>query len=134
MSRSGYSYELENWSLIRWRGQVMSATRGKRGQALLRDLITALDAMQEKRLITHDLKTEEGVCALGAVGEKRGLDMSKCDPEEPETVAELFNIACPLAQEIVFMNDEYCDLETPEQRWVGMRKWAVTHLVKDIHE
>jgi hypothetical protein len=37
MSRSGYSDDLENWSLIRWRGAVASAIRGRRGQAFLRE-------------------------------------------------------------------------------------------------
>ena len=38
MSRSGYSDDLDNWDLIRWRGQVSSAIRGKRGQGFLREL------------------------------------------------------------------------------------------------
>lgn len=33
MSRSGYSEDLDMWDLIRWRGAVKSALRGKRGQA-----------------------------------------------------------------------------------------------------
>ena len=31
MSRSGYEDGLEMWDLIRWRGAVASAIRGKRG-------------------------------------------------------------------------------------------------------
>ena len=42
MSRSGYSDSLENWDLIRWRGQVASAIRGKRGQQLLKELADAM--------------------------------------------------------------------------------------------
>ena len=38
------------WSLIRYRGAVKSAIRGKRGQAFLREMLAALDAMPEKRL------------------------------------------------------------------------------------
>lgn len=48
MSRSEYSENLDSWSLIRWRGQVVSAIRGKRGQAFLRELVDALEAMPEK--------------------------------------------------------------------------------------
>ena len=55
MSRSGYSDDLETWQLIKWRGQVMSAIRGKRGQKFLRELLAALDAMPKKILITEDL-------------------------------------------------------------------------------
>ncbi len=129
MSRSGYSDDIEEWALIRWRGQVASAIRGKRGQALLRDMIEALDALPEKCLITHDLENEQGdVCALGAVGRKRALKMADVDPEEPEQVAALFDIAPQLAQEIVYENDEVYYGETPEHRWQRMRKWAAAHL------
>lgn len=69
MSRAGYSDDLDPLDLGRWRAQVLSALRGKRGQAFLRDLIAALDAMPEKRLVSGDLQDETGcVCALGALG------------------------------------------------------------------
>ena len=56
MSRSGYSYDIEdNWSLIKCRGAVASAIRGKRGQALLRAMLVALDELPEKRLIAGEL-------------------------------------------------------------------------------
>jgi len=55
VSRSGYSDDLDNWDLIKWRGQVASATRGKRGQKLLTDLLAALNAMSEHSLIAHEL-------------------------------------------------------------------------------
>lgn len=56
MSRSGYTEDCDdNWQLIRWRGAVASAIRGKRGQAFLRELLAALDAMPEKRLIADAL-------------------------------------------------------------------------------
>src|ERR1700742_3245671 len=107
MSRSGYSDSIDEWSMIRWRGQVASAIRGKRGQALLKDLRNALLSMDEKRLIVGELETEDGdVCALGAVGKMRGVNMADVDPEEPEGVAAKFNIASQLAREIVYMNDE----------------------------
>lgn len=41
--------------MIRWRGAVASAIRGKRGQAFLREMLAALDAMPEKRLIAGSL-------------------------------------------------------------------------------
>ena len=124
MSRSGYSDDYDdNWGLIKWRGMVASATRGKRGQVLLRDLLAALDAMPVKALVAHELETEQGdVCALGAVGKARGVDLSALDPEEPEQVAGAFNIAPCLAQEIVYENDEGDSWkETPEHRWELMR-------------
>ena len=48
MSRSGYSDDIDdNWAHIMWRGRVASSIRGKRGQAMLRELLAALDAMPE---------------------------------------------------------------------------------------
>ncbi len=129
MSRSGYHDDLENWDLIRWRGRVASATRGKRGQRLLIDLLAALDAMPVKELVEGDLETEEGaVCALGALGRVRGIDMQAIDPEDPDQVAAAFDIAAPLAQEIVFENDEQCWRDTPEERWKYMRKWVAIRI------
>lgn len=129
MSRSGYSDEVEDtWALIRWRGAVESALRGKRGQALLRDLIVALDAMSKKRLIQGELQEGEEVCALGAVGRMRGIDMGKTDPDDYEQVAPLFGIAEALAREVMYENDEGGYSETPERRWERMRKWALENL------
>ena len=130
MSRSGYVDDLDHWDLIRWRGQVASAMRGKRGQQCLREMLAALDAMPEKALVAGDLETEEGdVCALGALGRARGIDMADLDPTEPEVVAVAFNIATQLAQEIVYQNDEGdWRGETPEGRWARMRKWVADQI------
>ncbi|PTQ70398.1 hypothetical protein [Pseudomonas sp. GV071] len=137
MSRSGYSDDCENWSLICWRGAVNSALKGKRGQAFLRELAEALDAMPVKRLITEELKADGEFCTLGALGNARGLDMSVIDPDDTETVAFKFGIARAMACEIVFENDDSSSVriinddgsigwrrERPEERWVRMRKWV----------
>lgn len=136
MSRSGYSDELDNWELIKWRGQVASAIRGKRGQRLLRDLLDALDAMPTKRLIAHDLETEEGeVCALGAAVKARGLDPVDLDPDDWSQVAEALNIAEPLEREIAYRNDEFpLRPETPEQRWRRMRDWVESQIQREGRE
>jgi hypothetical protein len=128
VSRSGYD-DIDNWQLIRWRGQVASAIRGKRGQAFLRELIEALDALPKKRLIAHDLQSGSNVCAIGSVGLKRGIDMSRLDPQDSDQLANIFDIARPLVCEIEFMNDEahYWN-QTPEKRWQQMRQWAVSNL------
>ena len=130
MSRSGYIEDMEdNWNLIRWRGQVASAIRGKRGQAFLRELIAALDAMPERCLITHDLIRDGEVCAIGSVGRQRGLDMTAVDPEDYDAVADLFGIASPLVREIEFINDEFgWGDTTPERRWQIVRDWAAARL------
>lgn len=131
MSRSGYSEDCDGWELIMWRGAVDSAIRGKRGQAFLREMLAALDAMPEKRLITDDLEASGEVCALGSVGKARGLDMSELDPEDRYTVANVFGISRAMAAEIVFENDDgagYWSKETPEVRWHRMRAWVVSNL------
>lgn len=140
MSRSGYVDGIcgqeEQWAHIRWRGAVWSATRGRRGQQMLRELRAALDAMPEKRLITDDLISADGeLCALGALGAKRGLPLGSFDPEDTAQVADAFGIADALAREIVFMNDE-CGFyrETPEARWVRMREWVDRQLMTPNRE
>jgi hypothetical protein len=45
MSRSGYSDDCSGRELVLWRGAVASALRGRRGQAFLRELVDALDAV-----------------------------------------------------------------------------------------
>lgn len=131
MSRSGYidGGDLNDWEMIKWRGQVASAMRGKRGQKFLTDLLAALETLPDKRLIRHELKDETGeVCAIGALGLARKIDMEKIDPEEPVQVAASFDIATQLAQEVVYMNDEYYDTDTPEQRYEKMKAWVAKQI------
>lgn len=132
MSRSGYTTDFDDpWDLIKWRGQVASAIRGKRGQRLLTELLAALDAMSDKRLIAEELETADGeMCALGVVGKARGLDMQKIDPEDSDQVAEAFDIARQLAAEIAFENDEQCGpSEDPAKRFDRMRQWVAAHII-----
>lgn len=137
MSRSNYSYDLEQPFLAMWRGQVASAIRGKRGQKFLSDLLAALDAMPEKVLIANELQDIEGnVCAIGALGKARGVDMARIDPEDYDQVADAFDIAHQLAQEVEYMNDEYMNDErlygeTPQNRWRRMRDWVAGLIAKE---
>jgi hypothetical protein len=134
VSRSGYSddYDGEAAALNLYRGTVLRATKGKRGQEFFKALVDALDAMPEKKLIANDLETPEGaVCAIGALGRARNIPMSDLDPDEADRVAERFNIAQCLAREVVYMNDEWGRHdETPETRWVRMREWAERQISK----
>lgn len=132
MSRSGYSDDLDMWALIRYRGAVASALRGKHGQAFLKELLAGLDAMPEKKLIRHELVADGQYCALGVVGCNRGLDMTNLDPEDIHAVANAFGIADSLAREIVFMNDEYDFYgATPEQVYNTVRNWVVENIKKE---
>ncbi len=129
MSRSGYSDDLEPLELGRWRGQVASAIRGKRGQAFFRDLIAALDAMPEKKLVVGALEKEGAVCALGALGKHRGVDVSRLDTHDYDALGETFSIAFQLAQEVMYHNDE-CWAPDDETRWRQVREWAERQLEK----
>ena len=113
---------------------MSSATKGKRGQVFFKALLDSLDGMGVKRLITGELEVSGEFCALGVLGFSSGVDMAVIDPYEPQEVSEAFDIAGALAQEVMFMNDEYyyfVDFETPEQRWVRMRKWVSEQIVEN---
>ena len=126
VSRCGYSDDLDNLELGRWRGQVESALRGKRGQRFLRDLIDALDALPQKRLVKNELEEGGEVCALGALGKARGVALDGLDTYDYEQLGSTFDIAHQLAQETMYVNDDYGS--TPEQRWKMVRDWAEEHL------
>lgn len=142
MSRSGYDDgDGDMWGLVRWRGAVASAIRGQRGQAFLLELLAALDAMPEKRLIAHSFAEQGAYCTLGVIGAARGVDMPKVapeygapgiDPEDSETIRRLareaLGIPDAMAAEVMFLNDEGWYGETPEQRWKRMRAWVAEQI------
>lgn len=132
MNRAGYSEDLDQWSLICWRGAVKSALRGARGQAFLRELLRALDALPAPELIDEELEMGGKVCALGAVGKLRGINMDDLDPYDREGVSRVFNIAEAMAAEIMYENDEAWRVKTPRQRWEHIRAWAIEHLDGDL--
>jgi len=143
--RCGYTDDSDDDPLAhgRWRAQVQSAMRGKRGQRFFRELIAALDALPEPRLIKNDLVTEEGAfCALGALGHHKNIDVSTLDTEDYDRLGDTFDIAHQLAQETMWVNDEAwrswvpCgpQLEESRQRWRTVRAWAVANLAKAKHE
>lgn len=133
MSRSGYSDDSdEGYGL--WRGAVLSAMRGKRGQALLRALADALDAMPDKRLGRSAFVDRNNcLCTLGALAAAKGMDLDALDDAadygDHQAIGDQFDIAVPLAQEIMWLNDEAGHYqETPEQRWQRMRAWVGEHI------
>lgn len=140
MSRSGYTDDCDGWDLIRWRGAVASAIRGKRGQALLKELEVALLNLPEKRLVAREFANpfEGDVCALGAVALKRRLEKG-CSREdalkeiaakfpedcEAESIAHELDIADALCKEITFLNDDdFGSRTTPEERYQHMLNWV----------
>lgn len=127
MSRSGL-YEDDGDDPLahgRWRGAVASAIRGKRGQAFLRELADALDAMSEKQLVAGALQSEDGChCTLGVMGQKRGLDVASMDVDDYDGIAHSLGVNAKIAQEIMWENDEtFYDWEDIEAEICGpMRK------------
>jgi hypothetical protein len=139
LSRSGFTDDGDDeLEMGRWRGILASATRGKRGQVFFRALVAALDAMPEKRLIANELERDGEVCALGALGRARGVDMSRLRPEDDEcgdeiewdygALGDAFAVAPSLTREVMFMNDEL-DNRTPEARWEKVRRWAAYQII-----
>lgn len=141
MSRSNYSEDYDEEfanALALYRSSVDQAINGKRGQAFLKELLAALEAMPDKRLISGDLQLDTGVCAIGSVGLSRGIDMTKMDPEDDRSVGKVFGIAPCMVREIVYENDEGLSYrqteETPENRWRRMRDWAAENLKTPIKQ
>lgn len=119
-----------------WRGRVMSAIRGKRGQKMLIELRSALDAMPQKRLVSRALQRKDGdCCAIGAVCASRNIDYTEHEDDDEYDLQELnseiagsLDVAECLVQEIEYENDEGAYDETPEQRWTRMRAWCDKHI------
>lgn len=112
MSRSGYTDDIEDpLAYGRWRQAVNRALNGQRGQTALRELLEALDAMEDKRLYPGSFATPEGeFCTLGALGARRGTKMDDLGDSEdcdPQAVGARFGIATSMAAEIMYLNDEH---------------------------
>lgn len=148
MSRSGYvdddsDYDFSNL----WRGAVIRSIRGKRGQSFLHDLLAALDAMPEKRLVAGELEAAGSFCALGVAGQSKGLNLASIDTYDYDALSKNFNISEPLAREIMYINDELVHIdnweclhgewvrtkeEKPEEkRWEIVRKWVDENIVRE---
>ena len=134
MGRSGYTDDCDGPELNLWRGAVESAIRGRRGQAFLKEMLAALDALERKELISDALEADGAVCALGAVGKARGMDLSRL-PYDAEEVAKAFGISGALAKEIMFENDEdftYSRDLTSGDRFARIRRWVESLIAKPV--
>jgi hypothetical protein len=134
VSRSGYTDDCDDYSaLYLYRATVERSLKGKRGQSFLIELAKTLDEMPEKRLIQSELISATGeVCTIGAVCKARGIDVDGVEVEDPDEVGDLVNISRSMAAEIEYENDEAGSSdETPEQRWVRMRKWVARTITKE---
>lgn len=131
MSRSGYGedYECESNYYLLYPSIVRRATNGKRGQEFFKSLAAALETLPEKRLVPNELETETGaVCALGALGKVRGVELAKLDPEDLKDVAKTFRVAEVLVREVTHANDDEFEHHTKRipLHWVPT-KYDVWH-------
>lgn len=132
-----------------YRGQVSRVISSVRGQMFMRELVSALDAMPVKVLgrevfVAPDPYADDGaleVCAMGAVALARGVDVTKIDEYDPDSVGRALDISSILAAEIAFENDECGGArrmpdgswvsETDEERHARMRDWAASQIMSE---
>lgn len=125
-----------------WAANVERSLKGKRGQASLRELETALLALPEKQLIADDLQDATGRnCALAALAKLKGVDIPKLAEPEDEydeiavhdqmvSLGERLGVPRLVATEIVYRNDDDWrpKRETPEERYQRMLRWTQRQL------
>ena len=134
MNRSGYGEgDCSEEEADEWFRSVADAIRSDAGQAFLRELADALDAMRDKVLIDGHLINAQGdCCALGALCRARGIDTEDMG-SDAECVAERLGAPLPLAAEVVDQNDGYRN-EIPDARWHRMRRWVEGRIRKEGSE
>ncbi len=145
MSRSGYVEDFDcddDLAYGRYRGQVASAFRGKRGQDFLRETLDALEGMPTKELADKTLKSKDGgFCTIGAVLHARGEALEAVDLDDDDRCDELsgqLGVAHQMVREIIWANDDTWDGwggtgyrkwgETPAERWRRMREYIASKI------
>jgi hypothetical protein len=113
-----------------WQANCERSLRGAKGQQELAQLRAALLALPEKRLIHELLEDEEGgVCAIGAYGKHKGLDLSRFEVDsDTDQVGIAGGMPDLVAWKVVEMNDMEFDHLTPEQRYEKMLAWVESKL------
>ena len=128
-----------------WESIVRRAMEGKRGQAVLREIESALVALPNKRLIREAFSDCGDVCALGALALKRGIPVEKlesvsrnCEGEYSTAYADaaksMLGITEAVARTVQHandegpysprLNDEWKAGETPEDRYTRVLAWV----------
>lgn len=110
---------------------------GKKGQAALRELVAALEAMPEKRLCKWAMVDDEGeVCALGAYVLRKRIQRGDTYAQAIKTIdhegenrmshdlASHYEFPAAAAWAVAFRNDEILDRCSPEERHALMLEWA----------
>lgn len=140
-SRIHEGEDFEPWMAGQQAGALRAAVRGRRGQAFLRELIDALDALPSQELAAGALEDPETgcCCAFGAVARARawgqeeiGFDPMDGDIWRPECrLAEAFDVAETLAWQVIAENealDSSNDRTWRRRRWRHVRNWAASEI------
>lgn len=149
MSRISYcdDEDFQNQAYL-WQANQERSINGRKGQAALRELESALLALPEKRLIAGELENAVGeVCAVGALAKFKGkenprvaanedkvpLEDSEVLPEELEEVtidlAQELGMPRMIAVAVVHENDDCWPASiTPEQRYNKVLAWTQQQL------
>ena len=154
MSRYDGSDDCDDyWQLNmgRWERNSRAVLKSGRGKKALADLITALEALPQRRLISERVAvlTNPGaedchvseVCAVGAYAHFKGIDLTtwvgedgavadETDTSLRETawLGEQAGMAFTLAWNLGYLNDYTLKDCTPEERWQRVYEWATEHL------
>lgn len=154
MSRSGYTDDCEGINL--YRGNVERCLKGRKGQAALREMRDALEAMPEKKLVADAFACDDGVCAMGALARHREVEKGVPFDEAQAAVIDLarrkgldegdvnsaadcaanaLSIPRYLAREVAFENDDHDGFgvgrkDDPEARHARMLKWVNEQIVE----
>ena len=115
-----------------WQANIDRCLKGKKGQAALLEFREALLALPEKRLIADALYDEEGsVCAVGAYGAYKGVNLNDCDPDyETDEAGFKFGLPRLVAWKLVELNDIEFDQCSPEERYTRMLNWVEGRIIK----
>lgn len=93
MSRVHFNEDCDSPEAIldagRWENNLRRQIKGKRGQAFLRELLAALEALPSKRLIANAVARDREVCTLGALALKRRTDAGEPRVDVLDDLAKL---------------------------------------------
>lgn len=136
-----------NNAAILWEANQERSLKGRKGQAALRRLETALLALPEPKLIADAIEDADGlVCGLGALAKYEGYQGSLELPEvsfdawgntssEVEdamlTLADSLNVPKLVAVAIIYNNDDSWRTQTPEARYTKLLAWTRSWLSED---
>ena len=119
-----------------WQANCRRSRQGRKGQAALRELESALMGMPDKRIQKDVLVESSGeACAIGALmlhrkvsaGMAREQAVAECAALEPlDTEEHGVSIGMPhlVAWAVAVENDEYYRVESPEERYRRILAWV----------